>query len=103
MSNPLRNICLTPGEIESAPELGALVALDAVLDIAVQILAVASHPELTDDERPYWLGERSASYAIAKNIVRLSGQMRNAILQYRVAVAQPCDTTDNSSSDDLDF
>ncbi len=102
MSNRLRNICLTPCDIESAPELGALAALAAVLDIAVQILVVASHPELTDDERPYWLGERSASYAIAKNIVRLSGQMRNAILQYRVAVAQPCDTTD-SPGDDLDF
>jgi len=102
MSNRLHNRCLTPCEIESAPELGALAALDAVLDIAVYVLAVASHPELTDEERPYWLGERSASYAIAKNIVRLSEQMRNAILQYRVAVAQPHDTTD-LSGDDLDF
>ncbi len=76
---------ITIPDIAEAPELAVLAALVAVLDVAGDAL-LATHPELADHERPYWV-ETPAIVGVAANVLRRAAGLRRAIARYRQAVA----------------
>jgi hypothetical protein len=67
-----------------APELAVLAALFALLDIASDAL-YATHPELADDERPYWV-PTPVAVSRATAIIRRAAGLRRAVRRYRLAV-----------------
>jgi hypothetical protein len=70
----------TPEELERAPQLAILVALDATLEMTACALQVA-HPELVRDEPPYQLfGPR---LIVADELLSLVERLREALCCYR--------------------
>jgi hypothetical protein len=94
-----RSSWLSPQQLQYAPQLAALATLDVATEIAVLALAVASHPAMTDDERPYWLEQPPRSYRIAKNIVALADRLHNAILTYQNQIAHE-QAADNTTAEE---
>jgi hypothetical protein len=92
----------TPHQLERAPQLAILVALDSTLEVAICALQVA-HPELDDDpESPYWVA-RPDRHA-AEKLLELIDRLRTAIARYRKALPDPppADTVlDHRYDDDL--
>ena len=77
----------TPPQLEQAPELAVLVALDSTLEVAACALQVA-HPEIDDDpECPYWVARRDR--LIAENLLILIDKLRTLIARYRKALPEP--------------
>ena len=92
----------TPDDLDRAPELAILAALDHTLAVSVAVLAGA-HPELGDSERPYWLGSPTRSLTIAKTLVRRTHGLQRAIRAYRRALEIRRRHVDSTDLDDLDF
>lgn len=72
----------TPHELDRAPELAALVALDAVLR-AAEFAVIAMHPPMRSGEST--TEEMPDSYWVASVFVTLAGQLHQAIRAYREA------------------
>lgn len=72
----------TPQQLAVHPELGALHALDECALLAVRTL-IAMHPEIAEDERPYWLCKVDLSCAEAQIIIELVHRLHLAIIAYR--------------------
>jgi len=92
----------TPDDLDRAPELAILAALDHTLAVSVAALAGA-HPELGDPERPYWLGSPSRSVTIAMTLIRRTRGLQRAIRAYRRAVEIRRRLEDSTDLDDIDF
>jgi hypothetical protein len=92
----------TPDDLDHAPELAILAALDHTLAVSVAALAGA-HPELGDPERPYWLGLPSRSVTIAKTLIRRALGLQRTIRAYRRALEIRRPQVDSTNRDDLDF
>jgi hypothetical protein len=75
----------TPAELDEAPELAMLAALDHTLEIALRAL-VAAHPQLGDSECPAWVRQTSAARDAADRILEASRPLAHAIDAYRRAV-----------------
>ena len=75
----------TPAELDEAPELAILAALDGTLAIALRAL-VAAHPQLGDSECPAWVRRASAASDAADRILHASKRLANALDAYRRAV-----------------
>ena len=75
----------TPDELDSAPELAILAALDHTLELATRALACA-HPELADPERPYWLLQSPRVPPAAKTLIHRTAALTRALRAYRKAV-----------------
>jgi len=91
----------TPEDLDRAPELAILAALDPTLELAAAAL-VAAHPELCDPERPAWLGAPTRSAAIAQSLMRKAHGLQRATRDYRRAVEIP-PREDPADLDDLEF
>ena len=92
----------TPDDLDRAPELAILAALDHTLAVSVAALAGA-HPELCDPERPYWLGSPTRSVTIAMTLIRRTRGLQRAIRAYRQAVEIRRRLEDSTDLDDIDF
>ena len=92
----------TPDDLDRAPELAILAALDHTLAVSVAALAGA-HPELGDPERPYWLGSPSRSVTIAKTLIRRALGLQRTIRAYRRALEIRRQLEGSTSLDDIDF
>lgn len=77
---------MIPKDLARDPELAAIEILDAVLDATTRAL-LAAHPELADDERPYWLTPPTPSCHAARSIVDRAARLRDRLADYRSAVA----------------
>jgi hypothetical protein len=66
----------TPAELDEAPELAMLAALDHTLEIALRAL-VAAHPQLGDSECPAWVRRASAAGDAAERILNASKRLAN--------------------------
>ena len=75
----------TPDDLDDAPELAILAALDHTLELAASALACA-HPELLDPERPYWLGSPTRAVTTAQTLVCRTRRLQRALRAYRNAV-----------------
>jgi hypothetical protein len=71
----------------SDPALAILAALDAVLDLVIRSL-VASHPCLSDPQKPYVLPPLLPSDTVAPEVIAIGRQLQNALRDYRNAVIQ---------------
>lgn len=90
----------TPPQLEQAPELAVLVALDSTLEVAACAVQVV-HPEIDDDpECPYWAAppDRLA----AENLLVLIDRLRTALARYREALpeAPPAEPIPDNPYDD---
>lgn len=92
----------TPDDLDRAPELAILAALDHTLELATAAL-VCAHPELCDPERPYWLGSPTRSLTLAKTLVRRTHGLKRAIRAYRRALEIRPRPEDSTDLDDIDF
>jgi hypothetical protein len=81
----------TPAELDEAPELAILAALDDTLETALRAL-VAAHPQLGDSECPAWVRRTSAASAAADRILHASKRLAHALDAYRRAVTPRRDT-----------
>ena len=87
----------TPYELNDAPELAVLAALDFTLEVATRAL-IAAYPELCEDKLPRYrikpviCGDRILSRAI---------KLQVALARYRQAVFHQ-DPLDSDATDDLD-
>ena len=95
----------TPNQLARAPELATLSILHRVLDVTVATL-IAEHPQLTDDERPYWVNEPPPSCHLARIVVSLAMQLRDCLNDYCRAIA--CERNDHCidldhNEDDIPF
>ena len=92
----------TPPQLEHAPQLAVLVALDCTLEVAACAVQVA-HPEIDDDpECPYWVARPDR--LVAEKLLTLIDRLRIAIARYREALpeAPPAEPLhDNPYDDDL--
>lgn len=90
----------TPHELDKAPELAVLVALDAVLR-AAEFAVIAVHPPMRDPD-----GNTNEdppdSYWVASVFVTLAGQLRQAIGAYHATVVREHDRT-SSNDDEIPF
>jgi len=86
------------------PSLAILAALDATLSLAILSLA-ASHPCLSDHERPYYLPPLMPSDLVAERLIPLGRKLQQALDNYRDAVAQENqgEKDDPDWSDELPF
>lgn len=92
----------TPDDLECAPELAILAALDHTLELAATAL-VCAHPELPDPERPYWLGSPTRSLTLAKILVRRTHGLQRTIRAYRRALEIQRQHEHSTDLADLDF
>ena len=92
----------TPDDLDRAPELAILAALDHTLELATAAL-VCAQPELCDPERPYWLGSPTRSLTLAKTLVRRTHALQRAIRAYRRALEMRRRHENPTELDDLDF
>ena len=92
----------TPGDLDRAPELAILAALDLTLELATAAL-VCAHPELCDPERPYWISSPTRSLTLAKTLVRRAHGLQRAIRAYRRALETRPRHEESPDLDDLDF
>jgi hypothetical protein len=69
------------------PELAVLAALLAVLDV-VYFAMLEAHPELADDERPYWIFTPPV-VPRAASVLRSVASLRRAVERYRLALVPP--------------
>jgi hypothetical protein len=80
---------LTPDDLDRAPELAILSALEATLELAAIALACA-HPELRDPESLASNRPISPSLAVAKTLVRRFRTLQRALRAYhRTAELRP--------------
>jgi hypothetical protein len=92
----------TPDDLDRAPELAILAALDHTLELATTAL-VCAHPELCDPERPYWLGSPTRSLTLAKTLIHRIHGLQRAIRAYRRAEKISREPEHSADLDDLDF
>jgi len=69
----------------SDPALAILAALDAILDLVILSL-VASHPCLSDPQKPYELPTPLPSDIVAPEVIAIGRKLQNALKNYRNAV-----------------
>ena len=92
----------TLDDLDRAPELAILAALDHTLELATAAL-VCAHPELCDPERPYWISSPTRSLTLAKTLVRRAHGLQRAIRSYRRALETRPRHEESPDLDDLDF
>jgi hypothetical protein len=74
-----------PDELDHAPELAVLAALDSTLQLSLRAL-VALYPELIDPDRTPWARDCSLTSAAARRLVQRAGPLLRALRTYRAAV-----------------
>lgn len=74
-------------QLVSDPALAILAALDATLALAILSLK-ASHPLLTDYERPYYPPPFLPSDKAAPKVISIGRKLQRALQTYRYAVAR---------------
>jgi len=74
-----------PPEIARSPELAILTALDAVLLVADYAL-LAEHPELWDQDRPFWRPPPDSVARTADAIISLARRLSDVLTRYRRAI-----------------
>jgi hypothetical protein len=75
----------TPDDLDRAPELAILAALEHTLELAARALACA-HPELRDPDSPNSHRPNPPGLAIANTLARRSRALQRALRTYRRAV-----------------
>ena len=90
----------TPHELDKAPELAVLVALDAVLR-AAEFAVIAVHPPMRDPDGTSH-EEPPDSYWVASVFVTLAGQLHQAIGAYHATTLREHDRT-SSDGDEISF
>jgi hypothetical protein len=80
----------TPAELDEAPELALLHALDEILDLVPRVL-VAAHPELADPDAPFWVREAPRTTRKANDIVATTHRLQQHLRDYRTAIARARD------------
>jgi hypothetical protein len=93
--------CLSPLDLAAVPDLAALAALLAVLDVVDRSL-VTGHPELADHERPYWIPTHPATLCAAGLLRSIDG-LRHAVERYCVALAPPTAAHEPAADGDIPF
>lgn len=94
----------TPPEIDRAPEVALLAALDHVLDVTMAAV-VAAHPNLADDE-PFYRQLHRPEVKAADAILTRAARLRDALDRYRRALAElhaRGDQEPDPASDDIPF
>ena len=79
----------TPQQLDNAPELAVLVALDAVLR-AAEFAVIAVHPPMRDADGTAH-EDPPDSYWVATVLVTLAGQLHQAIGAYHAATVREHD------------
>jgi hypothetical protein len=88
-----------PHQLEQAPELAILAALDQVLELAACALHVA-HPEShADPDCPSWA--READHAIAEGLLARFDDLRLLLGLYRDGALRPADLDDEDADEDV--
>lgn len=77
----------TPGELDHAPELAIVAALDEILELTLRTLA-SLHPQLGDAECPHWARSPSAASEAAHRILAAARTLADALGAYRSVVAR---------------
>ena len=75
----------TSDELDRAPELAILTALDVSLELAIHAL-VARHPDLEDPDQRAWLTPPPASAPLAAVVAAIADTLRCALHNYMAAV-----------------
>ena len=77
----------TPDELGGAPEIAIIAALEAILDLTLRAL-FSVHPQLGDDECPYWVRDLSPASEAADRILAAARTLADALEAYRGVVAR---------------
>jgi len=75
----------TPRDLWSAPQLAILSVLDTTLEMVACAL-LAQHPDIFDDEKPYW-SRADLSSAAAEGIVSSIRVLQKSLGEYRYMLA----------------
>jgi hypothetical protein len=76
----------TPDELDDAPQLAIVAALDQILDLTLRTL-VSLHPQLGDAECPHWVRDVSPASEAADRILAAARPLADALEAYRGVVA----------------
>jgi hypothetical protein len=88
----------TPPQLEQAPELGVLAALDTLLEVATCALQVAL-PEIdADPECPYWVA--GDDRLTAESLLQLFEDLRVLLARYRDETLRPADILEDDPCHD---
>lgn len=85
----------SPDDLNDAPELAILAALEGTLELALRALAT-EHPQLGDLECPAWVRQNSPASEAAERILEAARLLATALEVYRRA------TTSDPGDPDLD-
>jgi len=77
----------TPDELDDAPELAIVAALDEILELTLRAL-VSFHPQLGDPECPHWVRNASPASEAADCILAAARPLAGALEAYRGVVAR---------------
>jgi len=77
----------TPDELADTPELAIVTALDDLLELTLRTL-VSVHPQLGDDECPYWARRTSPASEAADRILVAARPLAVALQAYERAVVR---------------
>jgi len=89
----------TPDDLNDAPELAILAALDGILELALRAL-VCEHPQLGDSECPSWARHTTPLGEAADRILDAARPLAKALEAYRRTAAitrEPRDDPDTAS------
>jgi hypothetical protein len=79
----------TTNNLWSDPQLAILAVLDTTLEMAACALQ-AQHPDMCDDERPYWI-RADLSSAMAEEVISYIHSLRKALDGYWYMLAAEID------------
>ncbi len=75
----------TPRDLWSAPQLAILSVLDTTLEMVTYAL-LAQHPDIFDDEKPYWI-RTDLSSAMAEEVISNIRSLCKSLQGYRYMLA----------------
>jgi predicted ATPase len=103
-ARPVQQVWPDREDLCSNPALAILASLDATLSLAILSLA-ATHPSLSDCERPYYLPPLSPSDKIAEKLVSIGCKLQHALDAYRKAIVEEneAERGDLTYSDEIPF
>jgi hypothetical protein len=76
----------TPRDLWSAPQLAILSVLDTTLEMVASAL-LAEHPDVFDDEKPYWI-RSDLSSAMAEEVISNIRSLCKTLEGYRYMLAE---------------
>jgi|GEM_PF-1412378 len=83
----------TPKDLWTAPQLAILAVLDITLEMVTCTL-LAQHPDIFDDEKPYWI-RTDLSSAMAEVILSDIRSLRASMEGYRFMLAAEMESAPN--------